>query len=320
MSKFVVTGARGYVARRLIDRLVAEGHEVVGLSRGDTGCKVKVGYSEVAVGDYTDEVLLRRTLSGAQAVFHLAARAHQRSVGPDDAALFHAANVTPTEAVARACTSNGVARFVMVSSIGVLGNRTDDTAFSDASSLAPLDPYAVSKARAELRVKEVLVDGSCDYCIVRPPLVYGPGSPGNFASLVTIAAKAPLIPLAGIRAPRTFIHIDHLVEALVIAATHPAASRRAFVVADGCDTSVAEIVRIAARSFARERWRILAIPETLLRALGILTGHGKKVDKLLAPLRVDSSGFQVATGWIPARATAQAIAETLRDWPDTSKP
>jgi UDP-glucose 4-epimerase len=160
----------------------------------------------------------------------------------------------------------------------------------------------------------VLSNSSCDYCILRPPLVYGPGSPGNFSTLVTIAAKAPLIPLAGIHAPRTFIYVDHLVDALVVAATHPAASRRTFVVADSEDTSVAEIINIASRVFGRARWRLVAIPEMFLRALSILAGQRARIDKLLAELRVDGSGFQVATGWRPSQSSSEAIGKTLRDW------
>lgn len=319
MSKFVVTGARGYVARRLIRRLVADDHEVIGLTRG--GGAGEPGCLEVAVGDYTDEALLASTVSAAHAVFHLAGRAHQRSGGEDDVALFHAANVVPTEALARACAVAGVARFVMISSIGVLGNRSDAGDLSDTAAPSPVDPYAVSKAIAEQRTREVLsACGGCDYCIIRPPLVYGPGCPGNFASLVEIAAKAPLIPLAGIRAPRTFIHVDHLVDALIVAATHPAVSRRTFVIADGSDTSVAEIICSAARIFGREQWRVVAIPDTLLRTVGILLGQRARIDKLLAPLRVDGSGFREVTGWRPEQSTSEAIAATLRDWPFTPTP
>jgi UDP-glucose 4-epimerase len=203
----------------------------------------------------------------------------------------------------------------MLSSIGVLGNRTHTAAFSDTSVPAPVDAYAVSKAQAEQRVAEVLSDQVCDYCILRPPLVYGPGSPGSFARLVAITARAPLVPLAGIRAPRTFIHVDHLVDALLVAGTHPAASRRTFVIADGEDTTVAEIVLIAARIVGREPWRVVAIPEILLRILSSLAGQRARIDKLIAPLRVDCSGFQEATGWRPAQPTSEAIAATLRDWP-----
>lgn len=319
MSKFVVTGARGYVARRLIRRLVADGHEVVGLTRGGAD-GAEPGCREVAVGNYTDEALLASTVSAAHAVLHLAGRAHQRSCGDEDVALFHAANVVPTEALARACAMAGVARFVLVSSIGVLGNRSDVGAFSDATLPSPVDPYAASKALAEQRTREVLSSCCCDFCIVRPPLVYGPGCPGNFARLVEIAAKAPLIPLAGIHAPRTFIHIDHLVDALIIAATHPAASRRTFVIADGADTSVADIIRRAARIFGRERWRVVELPEALLRALGMLVGQSAQVDKLLAPLCVDCSGFREVTGWRPEQSTSDAIDATLRDWPVTPTP
>ena len=319
MSKFVVTGAHGYVAKRLIRRLVADDHEVVGLTRvcSSNAEGLKRGYREVAVGDYTDEKLLACIVNSAQAVFHLAARAHQPSAGKYETALFHAANVVPTEALARACAVTGVGRFIMLSSIGVLGNRTDKAAFTDASFPAAVDPYALSKLHAEQRLIEILsnYNYNCDYCIFRPPLVYGPESPGNFATLVAIAAKAPLVPLAAIRAPRSFIHVDHLVDALVVAATHPAAARRTFVIADGMDTSVSEIVFIAARIFGRDPRRVVAIPEFLLRPLSILAGQRKRFEKLVAPLRVDCSGFQDATGWRPAQPTPEAIASSLRNWP-----
>jgi UDP-glucose 4-epimerase len=319
MSKFVISGARGYVARRLIRRLIADGHEVVGLTRGGCTKSGEPGCREVAVGDYTDEALLARTVNAAEAVFHLAAQAHNRSTSKDEGAIFHAANVLPTAALARACARVNVARFVMVSTIGVLGNSTKSVAFSDATQTAPVDAYAVSKSLAEELVTEVLSENDCDYCILRPPLVYGPGSPGNFAGLVAIAAKAPLIPLAGIHAPRTFIYVDHLVNALVVAATHPAASRRKFVISDGEDTSVAEIICCAAKTFGRHPWRVVAIPELLLRTFGILAGQRARIDKLLAPLRVDAIGFQSATGWHPDQHTSEAIASTIREWQVTTE-
>lgn len=320
MSKFVITGASGYVASNLIHKLVGDGHEVVGLTRvsNHRPKKNKQGYTEITVGDYTDEALLARIVNGAKAVFHLAARAHQPSSSKNDISLFHAANVVPTEALSRACVAAEVGRLVLLSSIGVLGNRTDSTAFSDVSVPAPIDPYAVSKLNAEQRVTKLLAEQKCDYCILRPPLVYGPGSPGNFASLVGITANAPLVPLAGIRAPRTFIYINHLIDALLVAATHPAASKRTFVVSDGTDTSVAEITNIAAQIFGRDPWRMVAIPERILRALGLLIGHSEKFEKLLASLRVDCTGFQNATGWRPAKPASEAIAATLRQWPITS--
>lgn len=313
MSKFVVSGSRGYLARRLISRLVADGHEVVGLTRvGDGGEK---GFLQVEVGDYTDELLLASTISGAQAVFHLAALAHQRSVSTEDLSLFHAANVIPTQSLARACRVAGAGRFVMLSSIGVLGNRTELEAFSDNSLPAPVELYSVSKLCAERQVIEELSDGECDYCILRPPLIYGPGSPGNFANLINVTANAKMVPLAGIRSPKTFIYLNHLLDALIVAATHHAVSRQTFVISDGTDTSVSEVVLIAARIFGRESWRIFEAPEKLLRTFSILTGQRAKFDKLYAPLRVDCSGFKKATGWVPVKTASEAIAETLINWP-----
>jgi nucleoside-diphosphate-sugar epimerase len=138
--------------------------------------------------------------------------------------------------------------------------------------------------------------------------------------LIAITRKAPRIPLAAICAPRTFIHVEHLVDGMVVAAGHPAVSQRTFVIADDIDTSVAEISSIAVRVFGREPWRLVALPESLLRKLSFLAGQQNRIDKLLGSLRVDNSGFRNLTGWRPAQSTSEAITSTLKDWPNVFKP
>jgi nucleoside-diphosphate-sugar epimerase len=64
--------------------------------------------------------------------------------------------LVPTQSLARACAPAGVMRFVMFSSIGLLGNRTEIAPFSHDIVPAPVDPYTVSKALAEMSVTQVL--------------------------------------------------------------------------------------------------------------------------------------------------------------------
>jgi len=82
------------------------------------------------------------------------------------------------------------------------------------------DYYGRSKYEAEEALASLLMTGqvkphSSALCIVRPPMVYGPGCPGKFATLVKVAKKTPVIPKVNNR--RSMIFIDNLCEFLCLA-------------------------------------------------------------------------------------------------------
>lgn len=297
-----VTGATGFVGRHLVAHLRDHGDEVLALSRREApGVDVAL--------DYLSVPSLTRALAGCDVVHHLAARAHQPR-DPQEAAAFQRANVDTTVAVAQACVAAGVGRLVFCSSIGVNGPRSGRAPFTGDDAPAPAEPYAVSKLAAERRLADVLAGSATQHVILRPPLVYGPDCPGNFRTLLRLATRAPLVPLGGLREPRTFIHIDNLVSALRMAAGHAAAAGRTFTVGDAEDLSVAEIVRTVAGVIGRGR--VVDVPPALLGLILRLLGRGDAWSKLSAPLQVDIGPFVAATGWKPPRAARQALRETAR--------
>lgn len=303
-----VTGASGFVGRRLLMRIAAEGRPAVALSRRGSGVP---GVRDVVLRDYGDAAL-ESALRGVDAVIHLAARAHVEATGNDDAALFRAANVESTLAVARACLKAGVRRLVLVSSIGVNGNRTHGRPFTEADTPQPAEPYAVSKWQAERELARLLEGVALEYVIVRPPLVYGSGCPGNFGRLVRLVARAPWVPLGALRSPRSFIHVDNLVDALLRAASHPGLDRNTYLLSDARDVSVGEVVRCLAAELRPGRRAVLDVPPWLLAALARLAGRSQAYEKLAAPLQVDASAFSRATGWRPPVDPVEGLHETAR--------
>jgi nucleoside-diphosphate-sugar epimerase len=310
-GRVAVTGATGFVARHLMDRLIRDGYQVRALSRSGTG---RQDVEDCPV-DYADSHALQVALQHVDTVFHLAARAHQlgeSAQGADVQENYRLANVEATRALALAAISAGVRRFVFLSSIGVNGNHTTGGPFTPHDVPLPIEPYAKSKLEAEEVVKSLLAQGSSDYVILRPPLVYGPGCPGNFASLLRLVERAPLLPVGGLRAPRTFIGIHNLVDALVVAATATAVARRTYLLADARDTSVSEIVRVLARGMGKPRWSVLDVPAGWLGCLAAMAGKQNAWRKLSAALQVDGSDFCRDAGWCPPYAPVDGLLETAR--------
>lgn len=307
MTRIAVTGASGFVGRPLVQRLRRDG-VVTAISRSG----VSDGVASVRMATYLDTHALRRSFEGCAVVVHLAARAH-RSPNSDRAAAeaaFRAANVDVTRSVAQAARAASSRRLVLVSSIGVHGSRTQGRPFTEADAPRPDEPYAVSKWQGEQAAAEVLAGSATELVVLRPPLVYGPGAPGNFGQLLGLVKRLPLVPLGGLHRPRSLIHIDNLCSAIGLACWHPQAAGRHFVLCDGDDVSVADIARELAAGLGRSPRCVVDVPEPWLRRAAALLGRGAAIDKLAGELRVDASAFRAATGWQPPRRAREALRAT----------
>jgi nucleoside-diphosphate-sugar epimerase len=276
--KVAVTGASGFVGQALVAGLRAAAHDVVPLSRA-------------AGTDYENPAAMKQSFRGCDAVVHLAARAHRG--GGDDA---FASNVQVARLAAQAARDASVARFVLVSSIGVNGNATHGRPFTEDDVPAPAEPYARSKWRAEQVVRDALEGSSTSLVIVRPPLVYGPRAPGNMGKLFRAVARGWPLPLASIANRRSFVGIDNLVDFLMLCLEHDEAGGQLFVVADGEPLSTPELVRRIARDLGREA-KLFPFPPSLLVAGAKLLGRGRVAQSLCDDLEVDASKARRVLGW-----------------------
>ena len=301
MNRIAVTGATGFVGRSLVTRLQSEGVDVVAITRSR-----RPGESSVSnltfCSNYLDTTSLAVLFRSCDVVIHLAALAHQTS-WPSSATEMNAyrrANLESLVSVARAASQAAVRRLVFVSSIGVNGSSTYGASFTEADKPLPSEPYAITKLEAERALLEELLDSLTDWVVLRPPLVYGPGCPGNLERLIRLASSAPVLPFGSIHSLRTLISIDNLIDALLIASHHPAVSRRVFVVSDSEDIDVAGILKAFLLGLGRGTWRLLPIAPSLIGLLLNLLGKKALWLKFSGELRVDSSSFCSATGWVPA--------------------
>lgn len=309
MTRVLVTGARGFVGRFAVEALASAGVEVVTALRDDAASAV-AGTSARLGPDSTPEAM-QTALSGVDAVVHLAAHVHDMSQRTSPL-QYQRVNCEYPLALARAAAGAGVARFIFVSTIKVNGDgTTPGQTFSEASSVAPLGPYAESKWRAELGLAEVSARTQLATRIVRPPLVYGPGVRANFRSLMLCVKRGIPLPFAAVDNARSLVYVEnlaHLLASLALAPGLPGC--RTYLVADGEDLSTPALIRRLA-SALRVSPRLFPIPPGWLRTSLSLVGRGGVAERLLGSLQVDSSLVRQELAWRPPFSVSEGLARTV---------
>jgi nucleoside-diphosphate-sugar epimerase len=222
---------------------------------------------------------------------------------------FRRVNVQGTLGLYRAAQSAGVRRMVNVSSIGVLGQRTQGEPLSDASPPNPVNAYARSKWEAEQALGQA--NGAMQVVSIRPPLVYGPGCPGNMRRLLRLVRAGLPLPLGSARGPRDMIGLDNLVDVLALCLDHPNVAGETYVVCDGQPVATAELVAMLGRMMGRTP-PLLPVPPRLLAGAAALLGRADDVHRLFSPLRIDDRRFRQHTGWSPAISLEQGLEQTVR--------
>jgi len=312
----LVTGATGFVGRRLCSHLAEHGHRVIVLVRAG-GRAIPGVAQEVRIADFTQLDALDTLLPQCDAVIHLAGRAHvMRDTAADPLGEFRRVNVGLTRSLLERAANARVKRFVFVSSIGVNGN-SNITPFSEQDTPAPHDLYAISKLEAEQLVQDMAQQYGMEYAIVRPVLVFGPEAPGNFGTLLRLAAKGWPLPFGRLQSKRSLISVWNLADFLRTCATCPQVLRDVFLAADAQTVTLPEIFRHLAIGMGKTA-RLLAIPRSLLALACTLVGKRQMLDKLDAGLTVDITKAQQQLAWHAPYTTAEALIKTGKEYTHTS--
>ncbi|MFE8073379.1 SDR family oxidoreductase [Marinobacteraceae bacterium S3BR75-40.1] len=297
-ERILVTGASGFVGGHLIARLSAQSAVSV---RGAVRTKPADERSElVAVGEINESTDWSEVLQGRRVVVHTAARAHiMDDAVADPLTEFRSVNVVGTLNLARQAAEAGVKRFIFISSIKVNGEQTlPGKPFTVADKPAPEDSYGVSKMEAEQGLLSIASETDMELVIIRPPLVYGPGVKGNFASMTKLVGKGIPLPLGAINNRRSLVGLDNLVDLILTCIDHPGAANQTFLAGDGEDLSTSELLRRVAKAMGKPS-RLIPVPAGLLRFGAALLGRRAVGQRLLGSLQVDISSTRERLGWAP---------------------
>ncbi len=187
MARYLVTGAAGFIASRVTEFLLADGHSVIGVDNLNDAYDVRmkeyrlqklVGlpgftFRRMDISDQQQVKELSAEVGYVDAVINLAARAGVRS-SVENPWVYYSTNLTGTLNLLDMCQRKGIGKFVLASSSSVYGANPPLPTPEDADTDHPLQPYASSKKAAESLCYTYHYLYGTDVTIFRYFTVYGP--------------------------------------------------------------------------------------------------------------------------------------------------
>ena len=245
MSRYLVTGATGFLGAHLVQQLVSAGHEVVAFSRKPARDGVLPKIAIVRLGDVLDASSVKDAAAGCDGVFHCAGKVSRDAA---DAELMQRVHVQGTKTALAACRDAGCKRAVIASTSGTVavGDDPDHIATeTDETPIALINrwPYYRTKLFAERAALELNAPGFA-VVSVNPTILLGPGdrdgsSTGDVRAF--LEKKVPAIPAGGL----SYVDVRDAASAMILAMEKGVPGERYLVGA--CNVTMAEFFARLAR-------------------------------------------------------------------------
>jgi len=293
--KAFVTGGTGFVGAHLVQALLERGDEVTCLVRSPNKAAA-LGWSSVRIvrGDLGDPAALRDGCAGTDAVFHLAGRISAR-----DLREFMTVNRDGTAELLEAAAPDPPSRFVYLSSLAAGGPTVPGRPIDERRPPAPVTDYGRSKLAGEVLVRAAALP----WTIIRAPVVYGEWD-REVLKLFKVA-RTGLAPVFGDGSQElSVVYAGDLAQALIAAATKPAAAGKLYYAAHPVTTTSRGLVRTVGRAVGRTP-RIIPLPAPVARALLWTIGSLAHLAGRATLLSADKANEFLAPAWT-CRADALA--------------
>lgn len=209
----LVTGGTGFLGRRIVERLLAQGRPVAVVGRNPAPDLERRGVRFIRAS-LEDAAGIAAACQGIETVYHVAAKVGVWGRRSD----FHRANVLGTRAVIEGCRAHGVRRLIHTSTPSVVYNGRD---LAGADESLPLttdcpSPYPTTKAAAEAEV--LAAHGpALSTVALRPHLIWGPGDPHLVPRILAQARSGRLRIVGEGRNRVDMVHIENAADAHIAA-------------------------------------------------------------------------------------------------------
>jgi Predicted dehydrogenases and related proteins len=317
----LVTGAAGFLGKRVVARLREQGRTVRVLVRRPVAAFAQDKDIQTVIGDLGDPRIVRHAVDGVPLVYHVGAAMRG---GPRD---FEAGTVWGTRNIVDACVDASVKRLVYVSSMSVFDHagRDVNAVMTEASPLEPhpdwRGAYTQTKLSAERMVLDAVAQRGLPAIVVRPGQIFGPGAekvtPNGVIALagrwVAVGDGAQALPL---------VYVDDVVDALLCAADAPAPARPLFNVVDTSHITQADYLGRCTRKFGDEV-KVVRVPRWMFMTLGFgveQLGRILRRDVPLTRYRVrslrplanfDTTAARTGLGWTPRVGVERGLDATF---------
>lgn len=322
--RVLVTGASGFIGSRLVRALCDAGYQVRILSRKDPAAfelEPNEDVIEFVQVDLLDSAFEFETvLADCSVVFNCAGELHDES-------LMQPLHVDATFRLVQACKKVAIAtgqplHYVQLSSVGAYGPSTDKASVerivTEATIPAPVGVYEITKTRADEHIVHAEEKGIFSYSILRPSNVYGPGMPNNSIRQWGRIIKKKLFFYVGTPcAIATYVHVDDVVDALMLCGFDARAKGQIFNISNDC--SQESVVDAMAKAL-NVSTPTLRVPEHVMRFVvssfswikGFPVSHSR-VDALVSRTHYPVSKLASVLDYRPTRAVEETIGEVLCD-------
>jgi nucleoside-diphosphate-sugar epimerase len=312
----LVSGASGFIGRRLIKALLEDGLPCRRLSR------MPVSDATSLAVDLGDKTALTAACAGATSVFHCAGHAHAfGSRTAEDVAMHWQVNCEGTHNLVEAAGIAGVRRFVFLSSVKAMAEPGESCADEDFPG-KPETAYGQAKRAAEAAVLEAGQRHDMHVVNLRLAMVYGAGGRGNLERMGRLVRRGLFPPLPETGNRRSLVHVDDVVAALRLVAGDERADGRTYIVASP-EAPSGRALFDALRSVLGMPRCTWSVPASMLRvaarcADGVETLSKRRMpfdsevlDRLLGSAWYSPARIEHELGWRARVSLADGLAEMV---------
>lgn len=327
MSKYLITGAAGFIGSHLVEYLLSDGVRPKDLrlllAPWDTLDNLQVKNLDIFIGDIRNRKDVEKSMAGIDIVYHLAAKIIKEGANFE---YYRDTNILGTKNLLEAAKKQKIKKFIYFSSISVFGlpaYKGDMGNVNESWPKEPSEPYGMTKLKSEEEVIMANKEWRLPYIIIRPTTVYGPRDKAGIYQLLKAIKNGYFIFIGEAKNKMDYVYVKDLVRAARMAEKGKVKNED-FIIGAGRPITQVQIVTSIAKSMGKKIPNIHISKGTAL-VFSYIVEYILKLIKIKPPLfpervRVLTTNcyFEInkaerILGYVPKYSFEKGIKETLSE-------